>query len=406
MACIVKAYHDWQLSGDTPWLRRQWPGIKRALEFAWIEGGWDAHRDGVMEGVQHNTYDIEFVGPNPFCEMWYLAALRAGEQMARAMDDLSAADEYLRLFRQGSAWVDANLFNGEFYVQKIGSITKSKVAGGLQEGMGTADTEHPAYQVGDGCLSDQLMGQYFAQIAGLGLLADRDHIQKTLNSIWKYNYKQNLADHVCVERAYAINHEAGLVVCEYPLGERPRVPFPYFAEVWSGSEYAAAALMIEMGMISEGVQIVESARRRFDGEKRNPWSEAECGYHYARPMASWAPLLALSGFHYSGTERAVVAKPKLNQNSFSCFWSAGTAWGSFAQQVVGQESRFSLGVTEGILNLKKVTLNAPAARRTAATVRLRNESLQHRIQLADEEMDVVLGAEATLQAGDQLVITF
>jgi len=405
MACIVKAYLDWRLSGDTEWLRKQWPGVKRALEFAWIKGGWDANRDGVMEGVQHNTYDIEFIGPNPFCEMWYLAALRAGEQMARVMGDTSAAAEYQRLFRKGSEWVDAHLFNGEYYIQEIGSIAKDDIAKGLQAGMGAMDTEHPSYQFGEGCLSDQLMGQYFALIAGLGLVVERDHILKTLRSIWKYNYKQNLADHVCVQRAYALNNEAGLVVCEYPHGERPRVPFPYFAEVWSGSEYAAAALMMEMGMVSEGVQIVENTRRRFDGEKRNPWSEAECGYHYARPMSSWAPLLALSGFRYHGAEKAVVAQPLVEHDNFSSFWSAGTAWGSFFQRRQAGRTRFVLSVAEGKLACRKVTLRAPKEAGPKPTGKVGNKPAPYKVQQQGDEITFVFTPEVALEAGDQLALT-
>jgi non-lysosomal glucosylceramidase len=63
---------------------------QEALEFAWIPGGWDADRDGVLEGVQHNTYDVEFYGPNPMCGIYYLGALRAGEEMARATGDAAA----------------------------------------------------------------------------------------------------------------------------------------------------------------------------------------------------------------------------------------------------------------------------------------------------------------------------
>ena len=405
MACVVKAYLDWRLSGDAAWLRRQWPGVKRALEFAWIKGGWDANRDGVMEGVQHNTYDIEFIGPNPFCGMWYLAALRAGEEMARAMGDATAAAEYHSIFRKGSEWVDANLFNGEFYVQKIGSVKKEDIAKGLQAGMGSVDTEHPTYQFGEGCLSDQLMGQYFALIAGLGLLVDRDHIVKALRSIWKYNYKQKLADHASVQRAYALNNEAGLVVCEYPHGERPRVPFPYFAEVWSGSEYAAAALMIEMGMVSEGVQIVESTRQRFDGEKRNPWNEAECGYHYARPMSSWAPLVALSGFRYNGTEKEVVARPMVEHDNFSSFWSSGTAWGSFSQRKQSGKTRFTLSVAEGRLACQKVTLRASSAGAGESAGKVRNEPVHYKVQREGDRVSFVLTREVTLDAGDQLALT-
>ncbi len=405
MACIVKVYLDWKLSGDTGWLRRQWPAVKRALEFAWIKGGWDANRDGVMEGVQHNTYDIEFIGPNPFCGMWYLAALRAAEEMASTMGDDAAASEYRRIFRNGSKWIDANLFTGEFYIQKVGSVRKDEIARGLQAGMGTVDTEHPTYQVGEGCLSDQLMGQYFALIAGLGMLVDRSHVQKTLSSIWKYNYKQNLADHASVQRAYALNDEAGLVVCEYPHGERPQVPFPYFAEVWSGSEYAMAALMIYMGMAAEGIQIVENTRRRFDGEKRNPWNEAECGYHYARPMSSWAPFVALSGFRYDGVAKAVVAQPLIYQENFSSFWSSGTGWGSFSRRVQNGRTRFNLSVTEGTIACRKVTVRAQKSAGSSRTGKIGNKPLPYAIQQKGDEVTFVFTPEVTLRAGDQLVLT-
>ncbi len=87
MGQIIHAYLDWRLSGDNEWLSAMWPRVKKALEFAWVPGGWDANRDGVMEGVQHNTYDVEFYGPNPQCGIYYLGALRAGEELARAADD-------------------------------------------------------------------------------------------------------------------------------------------------------------------------------------------------------------------------------------------------------------------------------------------------------------------------------
>ena len=118
-------------------LRTTWPRAKKALEFAWVPGGWDANRDGVMEGVQHNTYDVEFYGPNPMCGIYYLGALRAGEEMARAAGDTSSAQTYKALFEQGSQWIDANLFNGEFYVQKVRGFRKDEIAANLRSDMGS-----------------------------------------------------------------------------------------------------------------------------------------------------------------------------------------------------------------------------------------------------------------------------
>ena len=138
------------------------------------------NRDGVMEGVQHNTYDVEFYGPNPLCGIYYLGALRAGEEMARAVGDSASADEYRRLFESGSKWIDANLFNGEYYIQQVVGRPKDQIAASLRSTMGSEDTENPQYQVGDGCLVDQLVGQYLADVAGLGPLLNPSNIRKTL----------------------------------------------------------------------------------------------------------------------------------------------------------------------------------------------------------------------------------
>jgi len=353
MGQIIKLYLDWRLNGDNDWLRRHWPAAKRAVAFSWIAGGWDANRDGVMEGAQHNTYDVEFYGPNPLCQAWYLGALRAAEEMARAMGDGAFAAECHELFERGSRFMDRELFNGEYYVQKVQGVPRASIAKGLLEGAGAADTEHPEFQIGEGCLLDQLVGQYLAEVAGLGPLLDPANIRKTLESLWRYNYRRNLYEHESVQRVYALNDEPGLIVCSYPRGKRPEIPFPYFAEVWTGQEYSTAALMIYNGMIDEGVQAVANCRRRYDGERRNPWNEPECGHQYVRPMSSWAPLLALSGFRYHAGERTLEVKPRINADKFRCFWSTGTGWGTFEHGA----NRFVLRVEEGALPVRSVELS-------------------------------------------------
>jgi uncharacterized protein (DUF608 family) len=402
MACIMKLYYDWRLSGDTAWLQTQWPSAKRALEFAWIQGGWDANRDGVMEGVQHNTYDVEFIGPNPLCGIWYLGGLRAGEEMARAVGDSEAAKMYRRLFEHGSRWIDANLFNGEYYIQKIGSIPRDEVARGLIEGMGSADTEHPSFQLGDGCLVDQLVGQYFAEVAGLGLLLDAQHIHTTLESIYKYNYKRTLADHQCVMRTFALNDEAALVICDYPHGNRPRVPFPYFEEVMTGFEYSAAILMLYMGRTAEGLESIANIRRRYDGQRRNAWDEAECGYHYARPMASWAAILALSGFRYDGAEKRLEAKPVINRYLFSCFWSTPTGWGSFSQEVRKGKTTVSFAVSYGTLVCRTIALAPPKTTSTATSAKLGGHVLAHEIHRGQGETVFVFREDVIIPTGARL----
>jgi len=356
MGCIMKLYRDWQLSGDNEWLNRLWPQVKRALEFAWVKGGWDADRDGVMEGVQHNTYDVEFYGPNPLCGVWYLGALRAGEEMARAAGDEAAAREYRRLFESGSRWIDAHLFNGEYYIQKVEGRPKEEVAEGLAVGMGAANPQAPDYQMGEACLADQLLGQYMAHVAGLGYLVDAEYVKKTLQSIYRYNYKPSLAEHENVQRTYALGDEGGLLVAAYPSGKRPEIPFPYFGEVWTGEEYQYAAHLVFEGMTAQALTVVESARQRHDGERRNPWNEPECGHHYARAMASWALLIALGGFHYSGVERRLTLVPRVPARNFRSFWTIPSGWGSFSLAVAPSRHDVKVQAVEGSMRLASLAL--------------------------------------------------
>jgi len=361
MGQILHAYLDWLLSGDTAWLREKWPSIKMAVEFAWIPGGWDPDKAGVLTGVQHNTYDVEFYGPNPQCGIFYLGALRAGEEMARVVGDNDSAAEYRKVFERGSQWIDANLFNGEFYIQQIRGIAKDKIAPNLTSDMGSANTEQPEYQVGGGCLLDQLIGQYLADVAGLGPLVSTANIRKTLESIWRYNYKRTEVGHDSVQRTYVLNDEPALMVCDYGKAERPHIPFPYYAESWTGLEYLAAAQLLFAGMTHEGVEAVKNARARYDGERRNPWNEPECGHHYARAMSSWSTLLAASGFRYHGGEQAIVIK---GAPGLRCFWSTATGWGTFHVTPTGAVLRVDhgkLAVRTATVNGRKFTHNSIVA---------------------------------------------
>ena len=337
MGCIMKLYREWQLSGDPAFLARYWPACKSALSFAWKEKGWDGDRDGVMEGSQHNTMDVSYFGPNPQMGFWYMGALRAAEEMAKAMKDKAFAKECRRLFEAGSAWMDGHLFNGEYYEHKI---TDPETFAFLPE-----DSDKvPPFQLGKGCLVDQLVGQYMAHICGLGYLGDKDHIRKTLESVMKYNFVPDVSALFNNMRSYVMGHEAALLMASWPKG-RLEVPFPYFPEAMTGFEYCAATGMLYEGMEAEGLRCIEAIRERFDGARRNPFNEPECGHHYARSMASWSAVLALSGFHYSGVDKCfrITGKPG------KWFWSNGSAWGT----VTVTDGKAILEVIEGSLELER-----------------------------------------------------
>jgi len=348
MGTIMKMYREWQLSGDNHLLEQNWPLVKKALSFAWIKGGWDADKDGVMEGCQHNTMDIEYLGPNPEIEFWYLGALKAAAAMAAYMKDQAFEQTCKSLFKKGSAWVDANLFNGEYYIQKIQPINdKSRIAAGLIAGMGTRDFGDPDFQIGDGCLVDQLVGQYMANICGLGWLADSVKLKKAMESVWKYNYIKSFDNQFNNMRTYGLGNESGLVLTAYPdPSRRPKIPLSYCSEAWTGLEYTAATEMIYSGMTDEALKTMTNVRNRYDGWKRNPFNEEECGNHYARAMASWGTVVAYSGFHYSG----VTESFSMGNREGNYFWSNGYSWGN----VSVKGGKLAISVHYGKLGLKRV----------------------------------------------------
>jgi len=352
MGCIMKMYRDWQLSGDDEMLKRLWPKVKKTVEFCWIEGGWDANKDGVMEGCQHNTMDVEYYGPNPQMGLWYLGALRAAEEMASYMGDNDFAATCGSLFEKGKNWIDQNLFNGQYYEHKIQPPKdRSQVAPSLIVGMGAPDLSKPDYQLGAGCLVDQLVGQYMAHVCDLGYLVKPDNVRKTLLSIMKYNLRENLYGHFNCLRSFALGDESILLMASYPK-DRPTNPFPYFTEVMTGFEYTAAVGMLYEGQVDDGLKCIKNVRDRYDGRKRSPFDEAECGHHYARAMASWAGVLALTGFGYSAVEKEMnfAAGPG------TFFWSTGYAWGKCRLEKQDKGMNVQLSVLHGKLTLTKFTL--------------------------------------------------
>ena len=182
-------------------------------------------------------------------------------------------------------------------------------------------------------------------------------MRATLKSLYKYNYLPNLSEHVDLQRTYALNDEGGVVIATYPLGKRPEIPFPYFGEIWTGMDYQFAASLAFEGMMTEALNVVETTRRRFDGERRNPWNEPECGHHYARALASWACFAAWSGFCYSAPERELTLMPHTRRQEFRCFWSVPSGWGTFAHTLKPQGQRVEVQVAEGTITVASMALN-------------------------------------------------
>lgn len=406
---VMKTYRDWKISGDTEWLRSTWPQVKKSLEFAWSPENvdrWDPDKTGVLWGRQHHTLDMELFGPNSWLTGFYLGALKAAAEMADYLGESESATEYRKIFARGKAWTDEHLFNGEYYRQIIDlkDLEQLKVFDGGGQALTGGKTseaywndEHGEvkYQIGDGCIIDQVLAQWHANLYGLGEIFDPAQTKKAAQALYKYNFK-NLRDSYNPCRIYGLNDESGMMICAWPENTyKPVIPAPYSQETMHGFEYSAAILLMQYGMVDEGMEVVEAIRDRYDGEKRNPWNEFECGSNYARSMASYALLNVYAGFEFDMVQGMVGFNP-ITEGDFQAFWSLDSGWGEFERI----ESSANLRVLYGQLPLKTLRLPFTDGKKISASL---NGKL---IQFTAQDGTITFNEAVVIEQGQALRVEF
>ncbi len=352
---IIKVYRDWRISGDTDWLRTLWAPLKASIKYC-IEL-WDPAHEGVLREPHHNTYDIEFWGADGMCTSFYLAALRAMELMAPAVGD--DATEWNILLEAGQQRMENDLYNGDFFIQNIEyeglrapnpAEAQTLCADYSPEARVLLEKEGPKYQYGIGCLSDGILGFWLAACAGFDAPCDTEKLTSHLRSIYTHNFKTTMRNHANPQRHdYAMDDEGGLLLCTWPNGSKPSLPFVYSDEVWTGIEYQVASHLIMTGHVEEGEKIVTACRQRYDGRRRNPFDEVECGHYYVRALASYALLQAHSGIRYDAVEKTLIISKQHNGTS-RFFFAADDAWGSIHLE----NGTVSIDMAEGELDVQNI----------------------------------------------------
>lgn len=330
---IMKVYREWRINGDTDWMTGIWPNVKQSLDYC-IEV-WDPDRKGALIEPHHNTYDIEFWGPDGMCTSFYLGAIQAAIVMGQAAgDDMNA---YEILLKNGQAFMDTELWDGEYYIQKIQwrdlhapnpAENESLRTDYSPEALELLEKEGPKYQYGTGCLSDGILGAWIARVCGLDAILNEEKESSHLKAIHRHNLKHDLSNHANPQRpTYAIGKEAGMLLCSWPKGGKLSLPFVYSDEVWTGIEYQVASHLMLMGHVEEGLEIVRACRDRYDGRIRNPFNEYECGHWYARAMASYGLLQGLTGVRYDAVDKTLYIKPTIS-GDFRTFLCTATGYGT------------------------------------------------------------------------------
>jgi uncharacterized protein (DUF608 family) len=389
-SCILKAYREALNHPDDSWLREYWPGIKRAVEYLLSRDLGGNDKRGLIADEQWNTYDDAIHGVNSFIGSYYLAALRAGEEMAIRMGDLPFSGHCRETFERGKRNLVRECWNGEYFYQNL------------------PDAEQRWGEYGKGCLSDQLIGQWWAHQLGLGYVLPKEHVQTAMKSIFKYNWLADMSNWKHNQRQFAGGKDKGLLICSWPKGGRPANPLPYVDEVWTGVEYQVAAHMIYEGMVDDGLAIVKGLRDRYDGQPRspmprNPWNEIECGGHYARAMSSWSLLLALSGYEYDGPANALRFTPRYTPACFKSLFIGPEGWGSLVQTRRGKTQRNEIVVADGQFNVSRLHLD-PAGHPKRVVAKVNGENLPAVLMPRMDGVSVELDQPVMLTRGQKLLV--
>jgi uncharacterized protein (DUF608 family) len=391
-SCILKAYREALNHPDDGIFKEYWPHIQRGVEYLIDRDAKGCGGDacGVLQDDQWNTYDEALHGVTTFISGYYLAALRAGEAWARRLGETSAADRFHAVFAKGQEKLISLCWNGEYFQQHL------------------PDYLNRQGEVGPGCMSDQLLGQWWAHQLGLGYILPKDKVVQALKAVFKYNFKPDLTGWKHSPRAFAGDKDKGLIICTWPKGGRPGQVMLYSDEVWTGIEYQVAAHMMFEGLLEEGFFIAKAARDRYDGRPRppiprNPWNEIECGGHYARALSSWSMLLALSGWEDDGPKAKVKFAPCHTPNLFKSFFTSAEGWGRLEQSRQDETQRNEIHLVEGRLNIAEISLDCSNAPHRVQAEKA-GQPLNASFVVRDRTVVVSFNETIELKAGENLTV--
>lgn len=392
---ILRAWREHLMAPDDHYLRATWPRIRKSVEYLIRQ---DADENGVLEGEQYNTLDAAWFGPMAWISSFYVAALRAGEAMAREANDPAFAERCRQIAERGTEQIVRQLYNGEYFIHR-------------------PDPAHPrATNTNDGCHIDQLMGQAWAWQVGLPRILPPRETKSALEAIWKYNFTPDVGpyrEHSQVKggRWYAMAGEGGVIMTTFPRGGAERSVGQggfahYFNEVWTGQEHQLAAHLLYEGLVDYALVITRVLHDRHHAGRRNPYNEVECSDHYARAMASYGTFLAACGWESHGPQGHIGFAPRLTPDRFRAPFTSAEGWGTIAQDRDAASQTASVTVRYGRLRLRTLALAVPENRSPRSVrARLRGQDLPATIEVAGARVLVRLQSETVIQPGETLEAT-
>ncbi len=268
---VLMVLRDYLYTGDKEYLEEMWPHVISAVNSI---GELDTDGDGLPDrDTKRNTYDAwNFSGTPVYISILWLAALKAASRIAKEMDDTARSDTWMSLLKKGLGSLEKRLWNGEYYNLWINGEAKDETL-----------------------MTDQLDGEWFLRMSGIGGNLSDGRIRDILRVILKQNF----------------NQDSGLINASCPEG-RSTTLYSYkncqALATWTGIGYVTAALCLSVGMRDDSDALVTAV---YDNQAcfGALWDHWECGHHYTRPMSSWTTLTAALGLETDSARRIIRLKP-------------------------------------------------------------------------------------------------
>jgi uncharacterized protein (DUF608 family) len=265
---VLMAYRDYIWTGNREFLNKIYPSVKKAVSFAKT---LDTDNDYVVNEVSMQYYDLwRFHGTSSYVGSIWLACLRAARKLAEIMGDTSFATDCNKWFEKGLRSFEKKLWNGEYY--------------NLYNEPETARSSNT-------CLGNQLVGQWYAYLIGIGDFLPKKHISSAIEAVKKLNVAAT---------------EFGVVNGVKPSGDIDYESLNHFSDsICPGESFCYAATCIYAGKKDLGLEVAKATYENIAIRQKTIWNitwnlspldgSPRWGREYYSNMVVWSLYCALTG---------------------------------------------------------------------------------------------------------------
>jgi len=284
---IQMVLRDYLWTNDKEYLQLMWPSITKGIDYILTKRDKDGDQMPDMNGIMCSYDNFPMYGLASYIQSQWIAALTMASQVAAGLGDKKLEKRYKDIATKGSRLMESKLWNGSYYNLSNDYLGKKGID--------------------NGCLTDQLIGQWVAHGSGLGYLFNVDKVRKSLKSILERSFMDNSFLRNCSWPAYPNL---------FPI-ENSNLWVDQANTPWSGVELAFASFLIYEDMVDDGLKVIKAVDDRYR-KSGLYFDHQEFGGHYYRPMAAWSIMNAFLGFSMNRGECRF--SPKIQKENFTMFF--------------------------------------------------------------------------------------